>query len=167
MDSNLMSSTCLQLDFNETVTGKFLHNLKVRNCGLTVFLNRHFFAILWMPGNVGFDGSTGGHDSLGYCQVFAFHQALLQLIDQASVGFQGSSHYHDTGCVLIETMYYPGTRQLFQLGIYIQQAIDQRPPAMSCCRMYNQVGGFINDDNLYCLVYMEHLFAFKSGNITD
>ena len=108
MDPDLMGSTGLQLNFNEAVMEKFLHNLKVRNCRFTIFLNRHFFPILWMPGNVGFDRSASRHDTLCYGQVIAFHPALLQLIDQLSVGFQGSSYYHDTGSILIEAMHYPG-----------------------------------------------------------
>jgi len=73
MDPNLVSSTGLQLNFNETVMGEFLDNLKMRYRCLAILLHRHFFTVLWMPGNTGFDSSTSGHDSLRYGQVLTFN----------------------------------------------------------------------------------------------
>ena len=66
--------------------------------------------------------------------------------------FQVTRHHHDTRRILVESVHNASSRQLFELRIDIQQAIDQRTICMTRRWMHDKFIRFVYDKNIVVLM---------------
>ena len=97
--------------------------------------------------DLGFDFTVKGNDTVGDGTVDAFDRALLKLLHEGILRRQGFGDHHQAAGFFVQTVYYARARYLAQFETVRQQTVEQGTAPVSCGRVDNQSGRFVDDDD--------------------
>ena len=92
--------------------------------------------------------------------IFASHAAGLQLPYQMGLGGFIAGHDHQSGRVLVQPVHDAGAGHLGQLGIAVQQAIEQGAAPVAGAGMRHQPGGLVDHDPVRAGVHHLEIHGF-------
>ena len=113
----------------------------------------HLLAISGVAPNVTGDGLVFLHVTPGQSQVLPRDGPGLQLTNQRGLGLWGFGHHHQARRIAIEPMHDAGAGQLNQIGVKVQQAVEQGATGVARRRVDHQTGRLVDHQKARLIVY--------------
>ena len=118
MHSDLVGAARLELHGEQGMMGKTLGDAIVGNRRLAAGCHhRHFFAGTRVPADGRVHGAAPRQETRANGSVFALDRPGLKLIHETCVSAQGARRHHQSRCILVQPMHYPGSRQRGKLRV--------------------------------------------------
>ncbi len=152
MDADLMGPTSLKLYRQECMPRQGFKHPIMGDGRSAMRDNGHPGTLGGMAADRCIDPPAADEHALGQGKIFAMDAALPKLFHQGAMGLQGTGYHHQPSGLLIEPMDDASARQGGQGGVMMEERILEGAVWIACCRMDDQTGRFIDDQEMGVLI---------------